>query len=317
MIQQQSRQMHAPHHLMACPYRYTTHGLTIASAIALPELLPAAGPPEVVIRYGKTPEALPHPMIQNGFSQSRGNETLLTLEAVAGARFFVRDGHEIVVEQVQAGSHADLRLFLLGSCLGALLLQRGCMPLHANAIATPKGAVAFCGVSGAGKSTLAAAFYQRGYQVLVDDVCAVSVATDGHFAVEAGYPSMKLWADALSKCGEDVATLHRIRRDVDKYHLPLAGAFCHRRQRLHAIYLLQPAPISRPSLAYVNGFKKLRTLQEHVYKVTFAEAQSNWPWVFHRLTALAQQVRVCQVERPMHGFALQALADLVEMDFMT
>lgn len=309
--------MNARHPIRDCLYRYTTHGITIASAVALPELLPAAGQPEVVIRYGKTPERLPHPTMQNGFSQSQGNETLLTLEEVVGARFFIRNGNEIVIEQVQVGRNTDLRLFLLGSCLGALLLQRGCLPLHANAIATPKGAVAFCGVSGAGKSTLTTAFYQRAYQVLVDDVCAVSLATDGNLVVEAGYPGMKLWADTLQQCGEKVEPLDRVRRDVEKYHLPLNGAFCNRRQRLHAIYLLQPASIARPALECVNGIKKFRTLQEQLYKVRFAEAHRNWPWVFHRITALTQQVRVCQVERPRHGFALQELADLVEMDFMT
>lgn len=46
--------------------------------------------------------------------------------------------------------------------------------LHASAIVTEAGVVAFCGSSGAGKSTLAAAFSRRQYPVWADDALAVS-----------------------------------------------------------------------------------------------------------------------------------------------
>ena len=52
---------------------------------------------------------------------------------------------------------SDVRVFLLGSCIGALLHQRGILVLHAGAIHTDKGAVLFTGPWGIGKSTLLAA----------------------------------------------------------------------------------------------------------------------------------------------------------------
>jgi hypothetical protein len=49
---------------------------------------------------------------------------------------------------------------------------RGYQVMHASAIRTTRGVVAFCGVSGIGKSTTALAFGRRGYPVWGDDaVC--------------------------------------------------------------------------------------------------------------------------------------------------
>ena len=65
---------------------------------------------------------------------------------------------------------SDIRVFLLGSCLGALLHQRGVLALHASAIETDQGAVLFMGDSGMGKSTTLQAFIKRGYKMLADDI---------------------------------------------------------------------------------------------------------------------------------------------------
>ena len=59
---------------------------------------------------------------------------------------------------------------------GALLMQRKILPLHGSAVAIDGKAYAIVGDSGAGKSTLASAFLNKGYQLLSDDVIAVSLS---------------------------------------------------------------------------------------------------------------------------------------------
>ncbi len=56
----------------------------------------------------------------------------------------------------------DVRLFLLGSVMGAVLHYRGVTPLHGNGFVHEGGAVLVLGNMGVGKSTLAAALVKKG-----------------------------------------------------------------------------------------------------------------------------------------------------------
>jgi len=59
-----------------------------------------------------------------------------------------------------------------------LTLQvQGTEVLHASAVRSPRGVVAFCAGSGTGKSTLAAALGERGYPLWADDAIAVDTST--------------------------------------------------------------------------------------------------------------------------------------------
>ena len=94
------------------------------------------------------------------------------------ALFLIKDGSRIFVSPFEGSQEDEIRLFILGTCMGAILLQRKILPLHGSAIAIEGKAYAIVGDSGAGKSTLASAFLNRGYQLLTDDVIAVSFSAD-------------------------------------------------------------------------------------------------------------------------------------------
>lgn len=292
-------------------------GLTMASAMELPHLPTSGnGPPDVQIRFGAVPPALQDPTLRKVFYQARDNEWLLNTVHIAGARFLVRNGDEVLIEQREAHDDDVLRLFLLGSCMGALLYQRGTVPLHGNAVATDRGAVVIAGGTGVGKSTLTMALHRRGYRVLADDICAVNLRDGSEPVVEPGFPRLKLWADTCERFGVDTNALLRIRPEIEKYHYPLDGAFCAERRPLHAVYLLTTGGgVARPSLRPLTGVAKLTELQAQLYKVGFEEARKTWPWLFPHMSAIAQGVRVYLVARPKIDL-LDELADLIEGDFV-
>ena len=87
---------------------------------------------------------------------------------------------------------AELRL--LGPVLSYWLERQGIPALHASAVATDKGAVAFLSVKEGGKTGLAAAFLQAGFPLLTDDVLPVEEA-GGTFLARPGYPQMRMWPD--------------------------------------------------------------------------------------------------------------------------
>ena len=107
------------------PYRYEAYNLHIASDVELPEV-PCGTidvEPDVCIRLGEVATRLENPTGEGARYQAAPNRLLLTIDDVG--RFLVRDGREIVVDLDPEATLDDARVFVLGSCLGALLHQRG------------------------------------------------------------------------------------------------------------------------------------------------------------------------------------------------
>ena len=137
---------------------YKAFGLTIASEIALPELLRETDKPATRMFISS----------KEDLSQAGTSEAAATIIMRSTRRIHAehrRHGHLQRTwrkpDQLLACSRCRrtaVRLYLLGTCMGALLFQRKLLPLHGSAVVINGKAYAFVGDSGAGKSTLAAAF---------------------------------------------------------------------------------------------------------------------------------------------------------------
>lgn len=185
----------------------------------LPELLTESGQSaagEVVIAsetLSSWPDLPPGPH-DTPFLQMKRGDLRLTVEGIG--RFRITNGTRIAWYPEHAGvSDQDIRTFLLGSAVGALLIQRGMLVLHGNALEKNGQAIVCMGHSGAGKSTLAYALMQQGWRLLADDL--VAVTPQG--MVLPGIPRIKLWHDAAKAFGLDPDTLPPIRHAMHKYLL--------------------------------------------------------------------------------------------------
>ncbi len=91
----------------------------------------------------------------------------------------------------------------LGSGLALAGALRGRVVLHASAVATEGGAVAFVGNSGAGKSTVAGWLASRGAELAAEDLLVLEPA-EGGFAVLPGSSALKLdRGGALEGAGDE------------------------------------------------------------------------------------------------------------------
>ena len=135
----------------------------------------------------------------NYYFAKKENEVLFQVPDVA--TFFMQDGKKIIVSPEPDTDEDQLRLYLLGTCMGVILLQRKILPLHGSVIAIDGKAYAIVGDSGAGKSTLASAFLNQGYQLLTDDVIAVQFDENNIPMVIPSYPQQKLWQESLDHFG--------------------------------------------------------------------------------------------------------------------
>ena len=159
-------------------YKYTAFGLQISSEPELPGLLQGNGNTEVTIRFREVPENLAVPIKGKGVAyEINADSFLLKVSGIAG--FLVKHGNEIVIDKQNGADDHDIALFTINTPIGALLYQRGYLPLHASAIAVNGGCAIFTGISGVGKSTILASFHQQGYHVLSDEICAMWLSLNG------------------------------------------------------------------------------------------------------------------------------------------
>jgi hypothetical protein len=298
-------------------FLYSAYGALIASTFALPELLPHTSDttrsPDIVIYEGEVPETLESPEAQGVLYEAKRNTFLLKLNTVA--RYLVEDGKQITVDVANGSIESDVRVFLLGSCFGALLHQRGVLALHASALETAQGAVLFMGDSGVGKSTTLQAFLKRGYKMLADDITGVVLNDAGQAIALPAFPRTKLWQDAAERFAIDTASLERVRPQLEKFELQLHDVFCNKPLALHRIYLLGSHNTPDIKLQPLAKPKQFQTLLGNTYRAKFLGGLDMRHEHFHLATAVAKQVTVSRVFRPSYPVMLNELADTLEADF--
>src|SRR4051794_3892761 len=160
-------------------FHYIAFGNRILSKIKLPELLPHHGTEyqeDIIIKIEDLKQVWNKKAEQGQFFFIDGNRILFRVPETG--IFLIEEGRKIVVSADEQADEGLIRLFILGTCMGAILLQRRFFPLHGSAISINGKAYAFVGDSGVGKSTLASTFINRGYKILSDDLIAVSFNND-------------------------------------------------------------------------------------------------------------------------------------------
>lgn len=293
-------------------HHYKAFGLNIESALPCLELAPSRSVPDVRIRYGAVPDALADATGKGPYYQARANRLLLIIEDVA--RYLVSDGREIIIERAPGSRDDEVRLYLLGSAFGALLHQRGLLPLHGSAIEVNGGAVVFLGPSGLGKSTLAGTFYKRGYRVMTDDVCVLSISEEGIPVVLPGYPQLKLGAEVARNLGENPLEVGRGEPPWEKHGLPLRKGFCETPLPLRRLYVLTTTETQKFELIPLKGMEKFTVLLNNTYRFCFLDGQGGKVLHFKQCAALTQHAAVSRVIRPSAPLLLDELADLLERD---
>jgi hypothetical protein len=249
---------------------YSVFGLRLRSELALHEIprADALEQPDVDIRLGPVAEG---EASHSGYAANAGG-TVLAVPRVG--RYVIREGREIVIHPAAGASERNLRLFLLGSALGALLHQRGLLPLHANAIDLGGRAVAFSGHSGAGKSTIAAWFHDRGHPILADDVCVIGFGEHGEALAYPGIPRLRLWREALEASGRDVGAYDRSFDDLDKFDVPTARTAELKPLPLAAVYLLHKsqADEGEARIDRLTGVDAVETLISNTYRGAYLKS---------------------------------------------
>ncbi len=291
-------------------YKYQAFGLNIHSEIELPSLQVSedANSDIEIIRGEVNKSGLSSPDVVKPFSQLAKNELWLHIPDIAW--FYVTNGNHIVVEPEKESDPQSVRLFLMGTCMGAIMHQRNRLVMHANAIRVKDSCIIFMGASGNGKSTLAAAFQQRGYEILADDLAVI----DDDLNVYPSYPQIKLWHDTTKKLDIDHSKLKRIRLQVEKYAYPVTEGFCTQSLPIKAGYILNNHNQNEFLFEPLQGVEKFNPLRFNTYRIQHLEGLGLKNSHLKHTAKLANTISLTRITRPNHTFELDKLVELIEED---
>ncbi len=295
---------------MSITYRYYGFGLDFQSAIPIPEMREGtAGHCEpVVIRLANAacPEGLTH--IAPGVAAGPHG---FWMEVPGIARLYVSGGSMISIDPAPDATMNDIRAYLLGSAMGALLHQRGLLPLHASAVEIDGAAAAFCGASGAGKSSLALHLIKRGHRLLCDDICAIDTAS-GAPRLWPGLVNLKLWRESLEAAGEEHHALQPVLPALDKYKLPITGIVEYRSYALGHIFLLSVSELRGPAATALRGAERLSALVANTFRGQLVRPMGQNRRHFNQCIATSATVKINLLSRPWSLSNMDATCVAVE-----
>lgn len=295
-------------------FRYRISGLSVQSELQLPGLIESPEDrqlPDVTFRAGLTPERLDHVKLRGPIWEIAEDCILFRVPDIA--RFLIAQGRDITFETAPGASTADVAIFLIGTAFGILLHQREQIVLHASAVCVNGSAVLFCGRSGAGKSTMAAALDKRGFRLVTDDICAVTLNDAEAPIVHPDGRQMKLWALAVEKLELADHCVAPIRAQLEKFYVePGGGAFA-APLPLAAVYVLREArPPLTPGIECPRIPDAARLLQRNAYRPRLVKDLGQRAHYFRAASAIANQGGIFQLTRKLDFALLTETIDRIE-----
>lgn len=290
---------------------YKVFGLVVESELECPDLPLSSGIPDVRISFGKVPDSLESPLSKGVRFQAAPGEFLLKVDLVA--HYHVKNGDSITIQPFPNSNDEDIRLFMLGSAFGALIMQRGLLPFHGSGIVIDNNGIIFSGVSGSGKSTLAGAFLQKGYSLITDDVSVIEIREKTPF-IHPGYPRMKLWKDSLKKLEQYDENLPRVRKMLEKYRIDVTSKFVNEKVPLTTIYILNASNKEGIELKRLRGIEKFNALKNNTYRYNFIRGLQQEKLHFMYLSDIAGKLQVKKITRTNRSFMIDELRDLILKD---
>lgn len=292
-------------------FTYTAFGLKIKSEIPLPELsqLYTGEPPDVEILLANLVLQFTDRASQQG--RIIVDEQKVMFQVSAAATFKIEDGQRIIVSPMKNAGYNKIRLYILGTCMGILLMQRKILALHGSAVAIEGKAYAFVGDSGAGKSTLASAFMKNGYKLLTDDVIPVTFKENGSPFIFPTYPQQKLWDESLQYFDMDSRNYNPLFERENKFAIPVHTHYYDSSLALGGLFEIKKTESDNIIINPINGLERFRTLYNQTFRKSLIPRLGLTEWHFIESAKLIKYIKMYQIQRPIEAFTANELVDKI------
>ncbi len=295
-------------------HSYKAYGIQFSSELVLPELEESDGQPDVIIKTGHVPQITEKHGAGNQYFKVSEKDFILWQKNVAG--YYVKNGNEITIDPHMDINAPDIRLFLLGSVFCALLHQRGSLVLHGSSVVINGKGIILSGHSGIGKSTLAGFLQAQGYDLLTDDVSAITIDKNGIPYILSGFPSLKLWKDSAELMGSNVEALEPVMHNREKFRIEIQNFYHSVPVEFNELYVLNVHDVDNIDVKPVLGFTKLETLIKNTYRYRYVTEQGLTALHFKQCAGVAEHITMYQIYRPKNGFMIKELAESVKQNVM-
>lgn len=250
------------------------------------------------------------------FLKMKNDELRLKINGVG--QFRILNGNTIFWSKENKGvSDQDIIIFMLGSAFGSILIQRGILVLHGNALVKDGKAIICLGHSGFGKSTLAYALIEEGWKMLSDDL----VALTSDFEILPGIPTLKLWEDALLNFNLELDKLRAVRDGLNKYlYIPSKKQYSKLKVPVHSIFILGEEPSKKVNNVESLSIKKVKSdkravliLRNHSYRPRFIRGLGKEGSSFIKLIDLQRRIPLQTLDLPIGINKLQKMLKSIDL----
>lgn len=289
---------------------YQAFGMNIGSEFVIPMLPPGGDGSDVVIRMGCVDEFSGNIVFESEEYKIGTREFLFRVPGVG--EFFVSNGKTITVHPAPRSSIDDIYTYLLGTCIGAVLYQKGDVCLHGSVVKINGQGILIAGESGAGKSTVSSLLCKKGYAFLSDDVALVR-RKEGMVYVYPSYPYKKLWEDAIEalEINEKERNHYPVIGDLNKHSICFDDCFYSSSLKLSQMFHLEIADVNTVQIKEVSGVGKMNLLVNNTYRSFLIRYCGLEKKYFDLCSVILDQVKMFEILRPQGKITHEQIAELI------
>lgn len=292
---------------------YYVYGLKIKSEIEIEEFvkLDNINDEDVVsISYGIMSDEIKEGIREGKRIELNDNKIWFHINDIA--TYCVSNGNKVEVELCDNSDMKLMKIYVMCSCLGFIMLQKKMVAIHGGVIEIDNKAVIFTGDRGAGKSTLTTALREKGYKFISDDVAGIKI--DKVPYVMPGFPYQKLCESAMDKFGYDKEKNTSFMSDKEvKYVVPALDEFVYEGRELVSIVKLTVGDVEEVTIEELRGSEKLNNIIENIYRGEYIKHLGKMdPIYFKQCVDIAKNINFYVVTRPKDKFTVDKQIELIE-----
>ena len=296
---------------------YYVYGLNIKSEVKIEEFenLPLISEKDIVrITYSQMDDYIKNRIEEGKKIELLKNKIWFHIDNIA--TYCITNGNNIEIEVCENADMQLMKVYVMCSCLGFIMLQRDMVAIHGGVIEMDNKAVIFTGDRGAGKSTLTTALREKGYKFISDDVASIKI--DKVPFVMPGFPYQKLCESAMNNFGYDKEDYTSFMSDKEvKYIVPAKDQFVYEEKELTSMVKLTVGDVDEVTIEELTGSEKLNNIIENIYRGEYLKYLGGMnPQYFKKCIDIAKNIRFFKITRPANKFTVDEQIELIERELI-